>query len=144
MITSHTARVKVVQNEVVSAVLDGRWDELNQVETSQGEEEPQPTIQPPEFGRDTAIRFVLVKHGELKGLEAPSSWEEKDLTPTGLVGAAKLQYTADGWTIKVSWPVVWRPTYTVEIDFSGDGGFKWEGTVDQAGTVTETAFRLKG
>lgn len=144
VITSHTARVKVVQNEVVSSVLDGRWDELNQVETGQGEEEPQPTIHPPEFGRDTAIRFILLKHGELKGLEAPSSWEEKDLTPAGLVGAAKLQYTAEGWTVNVSWPVVWRPTYTVEIDFAGDGGFQWEGTVDQAGAVTETAFKLKG
>jgi len=144
VITSHTARVKVVQNKVVSAVLDGRWDELNQVETGQGEDEPQPTIHPPEFGRDTAIRFVLVKHGELKGLAAPSSWEEKDLTPAGLVGAAKFQYTADGWTVNVSWPVVWRPTYTVEIDFAGDGGFQWEGTVDQAGAVTETRFKLKG
>lgn len=143
VITSHTAWVKVVNNEVVSAILDNRWDELNQVEM-EGDEEPQPTIHSPEFGRDTAIRFVLVKHEELKGLAVPSSWETKDLTPEGLVGAAKSQYTADGWTVNVSWAVVWRPTYSVVIDFTGDGGFHWEGTVDQTGFVTETAFKLKG
>ena len=35
-------------------------------------------------------------------------------------------------------------TITVEIDFEGEGGFHWKGTVDQAGTVIETEFELKG
>jgi hypothetical protein len=144
VITSHTATVKVVNGEVVSAVLDDEWDELNQVEIEEGGEEPVTTIQPPEFGRDTAIRFAIVTHEELEGLVAPTEWETKDLTPEGLLGASKLQYTADGWTVIVSYPVVWKPTYTVEIDFDGEGGFHWSGTVDQAGTVIETEFELKG
>ena len=144
VITSHTATVRVVNGEVVSAVLDDEWDELNQVEIEEGSEEPVTTIQPPEFGRDTAISFAIVTHEELEGLVAPSEWETKDLTPEGLLGASKLQYTADGWTVIVSYPVVWKPTYTVEIDFDGEVGFYWSGTVDQAGTVIETEFVLKG
>jgi hypothetical protein len=144
VITSHTATVRVVNGEVVSAVLDDKWDELNQVEIEEGSEEPVTTIQPPEFGRDTAIRFVIATHEELEGLVASSEWETKDLTPEGLLGASKLQYIADGWTVIVSYPVVWKPTYTVEIDFDGEVGFHWKGTVDQAGTVIETEFELKG
>ncbi len=144
VITSHTATVRVVNGEVVSAVLDDEWDEINQVEIEEGGEEPVTTIQPPEFGRDIAIRFAIVTHEELEGLVAPSEWETKDLTPEGLVGASKLQYTTDGWTVIVSYPVVWKPNYTVEIDFDGEGGFHWKGTVDQAGTVIETEFELKG
>ena len=144
VIMSHTATVKVVNGQVVSAVLDDKWDEFNQVEIEEGGEEPVTTIQPPEFGRDTAIRFAIVNHEELEGFVAPSEWETKDLTPEGLLGASKLQYTADGWTVIVSYPVVWKPTYTVEIDFEGEGGFHWKGTIDQAGTVIETEFELKG
>ncbi len=143
VITSHTATVKVVNGQVVSAVLDDKWDELNQVEIEE-KKETVTVIQPPEFGRETAITFATITHEELEDLVPPSEWETKDLTPEGLVGASKLQYTADGWTVIVSYPVVWKPTYTVEIDFEGEGGFHWKGTVDQAGTVIETEFQLKG
>lgn len=101
-------------------------------------------IQPPEFGRETAITYAIITHEELESLVLPSEWETKDLTPEGLLGASKLQYTTDGWTVIVSYPVVWKPTYTVEIDFEGEGGFHWKGTVDQVGTVIETEFELKG
>ena len=141
VITRHTARVTVVEDEVVSAILDNKWDELNQYET--GEEEPSDVIHSPGFGRDTAISYALVTHG-LKGVSAPSSWKEKDLTPKGLVGWSELQFTGDGWTVNVSWAVVRSPTYTVEIELTGEGGFRWEGTVDQDGTVAEEAFKPEG
>ena len=141
VITGHTARVTVVEDEVVSAILDEKWDELNQRETDQ--KEPSDVIYSPGFGRDTAISYALLTHG-LKGVSAPSSWKEKDLTPKGLVGWSELQFTGDGWTVNVSWAVVRSPTYTVEIELAGEGGFRWEGTVDQDGEVTQEAFILKG
>jgi hypothetical protein len=149
VITRHVATVKVVNNNVVSAVLDDEWDELNQRGVGEGSEEPPKEFKTPEFARDTAISFILRSHGELKGLTAPSTlemrsvtWEERDLTPQGWLGWSKLEYAAEGWTVDVSWAVVLSPKYTVEVSFTGEKAFHWEGTVDQAGVVTETSFKL--
>jgi hypothetical protein len=140
VITPHTAEVKVVQNTVVSAVLDGRWDELNQREIEEGEE-PQGIVTP-ESALNTAIRYVLVAHDEVIGVEAPSSWEVRDLTPEGLVGVSEREYTAEGWTVTMSWAVVRFPVYEIEMSYTGEGGFRWEGSVDQDGAVTEVEFEL--
>jgi len=90
---------------------------------------------PPELARDAAIDYALRNYQELKGVLAPSSWETRDLTP-GLCGASNLQYTGDGWTVNVSYPVVLHPEYIVEIEFAGEVSFHWKGTVDQDGNVT--------
>jgi hypothetical protein len=37
--------------------------------------------------------------------------------------------------VEASWAVVWKPVYTVEISYGGEGGFHWKGTVDQDGNV---------
>jgi len=102
--------------------------------------EPQESApEPPEFARDTAIEYIVQTHEELGALPVPSSWETQNLTP-GLFGASNLQYTADGWNITVSYPVVLEPTYTVDVDYTGEFSFQWTGTVSQDWNVTETNF----
>jgi hypothetical protein len=104
--------------------------------------EPQEYVpEPPEFARDTAIDYILQTHEELGVLPVPSSWETQNLTP-GLLGASNLQYTGDGWTVTVSYPVVLEPTYTVEVDYTGEVSFQWIGTLSQEGNVVETNFTV--
>jgi hypothetical protein len=97
--------------------------------------------EPPEFARDTAITYILQAHEELGTPQVPLSWETENLTP-GLLGASNLQYTGNGWTVTVSYPVVLEPTYTVEIDYTGEVGFQWTGTVSQDWNVAETNFTV--
>jgi len=59
VITHHTAVVKIVNRKVVSAVLDGKWDELNQREISSGDGKPSNIVLSPESASDVAIRYVL-------------------------------------------------------------------------------------
>jgi regulator of protease activity HflC (stomatin/prohibitin superfamily) len=98
-------------------------------------------LQPPEFGRDTAVDYVLHAHGGLGDIQAPSSWESHDLTP-GLVGASNLQYVGEGWIVNVSYPVVQYPNYSVKIEYSGDISFHWKGAVDQSGNIEELEYSI--
>lgn len=138
VITRHTARITVVNGGVVSATLDDVWDELNQEELYQ----PDGEFVTPESAFDAVIRYLAVTHDELKGTAVPSSWKEKDLTPPGLMGASKIQFSGAGWTVNVSWAVVLSPTYTIEAVYTGEPSFTWSGTVDQAGALMETGFEL--
>jgi hypothetical protein len=97
--------------------------------------------EPPEFARDTAITYILQAHEELGAPQVPSSWEMENLMP-GLLGASNLQYTADGWTVTVSYPVVLEPTYTVDVKYTGEVCFQWTGIVSQTWTVAETDFKV--
>ena len=137
VITPHEARITVVSGEVVSAILDGVWDELNQEELYQPGE-----FVTPEDAFERVIRFLSLTHDELQGLAVASSWETIDLTPEGLVGASNLQFSGAGWIANVSWAVVLEPVYTFEIEYSGDIDFSWRGTVDQTGAVEETEFEI--
>ena len=139
VITPHTARITVVSGEVVSATLDGLWDELNQEELYQPGD-----FVTPEDAFERVIRFLSLTHDELQEVAVSSSWETKDLTPEGRLGASKLQFSGAGWTANVSWAVVLEPVYTFEIEYIGDVSFSWSGTVDQTGTVEETEFEIKG
>lgn len=138
VITPHTARITVVSGDVVSATLDGVWDELNQEELYQPGE-----FVTPEAAVERVIRFLFRTHDELQGVAVASSWETKDLIPKGLVGASKLQFSGAGWIANVSWAVVLEPVYTFEIEYMGDVSFIWSGTVDQTGAVEEAEFEIK-
>jgi hypothetical protein len=86
------------------------------------------------------IDYLMEKHPEVVG-EVPLEWTEKNLVPEGIIGVTKIEYTSGGWTIILSAPVVWKPTHTVSIIYTGPGTpFTWEGTVPQGGQVTETSF----
>lgn len=70
----------------------------------------------PEDARNLAIEKVLRSHQELNGIQAATSWEIQDLT--NLLGASRLQYSGEGWTITVSYAVVLHPDYKVEIQYN--------------------------
>jgi len=135
VITLHTMTVVVVEGRVIKAVIDDKWDELNQQEVVQSE------LLPPEFAKDLAIEFIRENYPELGTIPTPEIWAFEILTPEGLVGASTQQFTGDGWTVNVSFPIVMKPVYTISIRYSGDVSFEWEGTVDQDRNVDEKDFR---
>jgi hypothetical protein len=147
VITPHRAGVKVVDGEVVVAILDDIWDMVNQEEmevfddvdpdTPVDNDNTENTILTPERAVELAVEYALLNFRELDGVSAPEGWEVEDLTPEGLVGASKRKFTGDGWAVEASWAVVWKPVYTVEINHGGEDGFHWKGTVDQDGNVVE-------
>lgn len=147
VITHHRAGVKVVEGEVIVAILDDVWDMVNQEEmevfddvdpdTPVVNDNTGNTILTPERAVELAVEYAILNFRELDGVNAPESWEEEDLTPEGLVGASKRKFTGDSWTVEASWSVVWKPVYTVEINHGGEDGFQWKGTVDQDGNVVE-------
>ena len=141
VITRHIAVVKVMSGKVVSAVLDEKWDELNQREVAPSDEQPQTTVMSAELARDFAIKYVYLVHEEARKMVIPFSWKTMDLTPQGLVGVSKLQFTAEKWTVTIGWLVVREPTYTIEITYLGEQSFAWKGTVTSKRAVTEILFK---
>ena len=129
VVTDHTAVVKVISYEVENAVIDGVWDELNQLDKDT------PEILAPENAVSIVMQYLNEKYPEAESLTVNVEWSVANLTPEGLLGYSTLEYNGDGWTIKISYPVVWKPTY--EINVTHISGFHWTGTVDQRGTVTE-------
>ena len=121
---------------IVAALLTATVLGLNNgIDTESQEYVPEP----PESARDKAIYYILQEHEELGDLPVPASWTMENLTPI-LLGASNLQYTAAGWTVTVSYPVVLEPTYTVDIEYTGEVCFQWAGTVSQTWAVAETNF----
>jgi hypothetical protein len=96
-----------------------------------------PNILMPEDARDIAVEYVIENMEAMKGVETPSGWIGEETTPSGLLGFSSRRYMCGGWTVNVSWPVVWKPTYQVEIEYTGEFTYSWEGTVDQSGNVEE-------
>jgi len=131
VITPHVMRLTVSDGRVLSAVIDGVWDEVNQREKVVSE------FLPPEMARNTAVAYVIKHHG-LSGLTAPTEWAEiaEGGHPPAL-GYTELIYAAGDWTVHVGYAVVARPVYEVEIEYGGESAFSWNGTVDQSSTVTE-------
>jgi len=147
VMTAHTAGVKVIEGEVVLAILDDVWDMVNQEEmevfddvdpdTPVVHDNTENTILTPERAVELAVEHAIMNFRELDGVSAPESWEVEDLTPEGLVGASKSKFMGDSWTVEASWAVVWKPVYTVEINYGGEDGFHWKGTVDQDGNIVK-------
>ena len=106
------------------------------------EEGPTPEGSPAAFSaedaRDAALEFAAESRFagvSIEGLD----WEISDLTPPGLVGAADLQYDAEGWRVLVSYPVVAQPTYGIGIERL-ETGENWKGRMTSQGEVQETGF----
>jgi hypothetical protein len=104
-------------------------------------ESPEHTPETPEQARDTAINYILQAHEELVPVQFPAEWAMENLTP-GILGASNLQFTSGSWTVKVIYAVVLEPTYSVEVEHTGETNFQWSGTVSQNGTVVETGFKV--
>ena len=130
VITSHKVRLTVVSEEVQGAVIDGEWDEINQREKVVSE------LLPPEAAVQIVVEYLKENYPAASTLEITEEWSIANLTPEGLVGASTLEYSGDGWVIRVSYPVVWKPTYNFEVEHP-ESEFTWSGIVDQSGAVTE-------
>jgi hypothetical protein len=130
VITDHKARVVVSNGEVLSAVIDDAWDEFNQREKVISE------ILPPEEALNIVVNYLRENYDEAETLDVNMEWSVENLTPENLLGASTIEYSGKGWTITISNPVVWKPTYSFEVEHTS--GFIWSGTVDQSGIVTET------
>jgi hypothetical protein len=133
VITSHSAWIKVVEGEVVSAILDNTWDELKQ-------KDKQSELISIEQARDLVIQYISEKD-ELT-LHVPEEWTFSILTPEGIVGASTQQFVGGGWEMNISFPAVITPIYAISVSYTGEISFNWEGTVDQLSNLTETATGL--
>jgi len=142
VVTRHRVSVTVVEGNVVHAVIDEYWDELNQREVGSGDEEPTDTIISPETAVSTAVGFLLRTHDGLDEVAVVSSYDVEDLTPEMHVGSSTWRFTGAGWNITVSWQVVRFPVYNVEAEYEGTVNFLWEGTVDHTGAVEEIRFEV--
>lgn len=92
----------------------------------------------PVLGHDQA-RDVLVEFlADRFGLTPPADWQSVDQTPTDLVGSSSTMFVGNGWTAKVSAPVV-APEYLVyQVEISEvASGLQWKGSVDAFGNITE-------
>jgi len=92
-----------------------------------------------EDARDMALKFIQANH-PYASVKLPSKWVAANLIP-GVKGATKIQFTGDGWTITVSAPVVWKPTYLIEVEYLGVNGFRWSGILPTGGEIAETTFK---
>jgi hypothetical protein len=135
VITPHEMKITVVEGKVISAIIDDAWDELSQREIRS-------ELLLPEFAKDLAVEYILKNHPEIQAIPTPETWKSTILTPEGLVGASTQQFVGNGWTVNVSYPIVQHPKYTVEIEYTNEVRFNWEGTVDQNGNVAETDFHI--
>jgi hypothetical protein len=141
VVTTHVAWVKVVNSEVVQAVIDETWDELRQRETGIDDDVPNDTVISPEDAVNRVVDFITREH-ELNEIACFMRWDVEDLTPQGMLGYSTQRFTAGGWTITVSWQVVRFPVYSVEVEYDGTTAFHWEGTVDHQGGIEELRFEL--
>lgn len=96
-----------------------------------------PDILMPEDARDIAVEHVIKNIETMNGVKAPTWWLAEEMAQPGLVGFSSRRYMSGGWTVNVSNPVVWKPTYKVEIVYTGKFTYCWEGVVDQSGSIEE-------
>jgi len=126
-------KISILYSRDVSFKWKGTVDQSGNVEETSMSIKPEILL--PEDARDLAVAYLIETKEELKDLKAPSSWTVKELTPPDLLGYSSKQFTSDGWTVNVSNPVVWKPTYEVEIEYTDEVSFHWKGTVDQDGAI---------
>jgi hypothetical protein len=126
VITNHVIEITIVEGEVVSAVIDDQWDELNQEQVI-----PQEYLELEEV-REIALDYVAEQYQ----IDFPGNWISEVTTPENLVGASTIQYISGYWTVTISYPVVQFPEYSVTIQNTSTG-FNWNGTVTSNGEVTE-------
>jgi putative hemolysin len=90
--------------------------------------------------RDAALDFVFDRHGEVVFPPPGAEWTEEDITEEGLVGRSTFKYTAADVVVTISFPLV-NPADTIYqvVVSKEDTGFRWEGSVDAAGQVTESS-----
>jgi hypothetical protein len=112
MVTTHIAWVKVVNGEVVQAVIDETWDELKQRKIGTVDDLPNDTVISPEDVVNRVMDFITREH-ELNEIACFNRWDVEDLTPEGMLGSTTQRFIAGVWTMNVSWQVVRLPVYNL-------------------------------
>lgn len=110
---------------------------------------------PPSFGgaefdrnaaRDAAIEYIA-KTDPYSGPPLLATWEEEDITPPELVGAAVYRYTLQPatmeWVIWVRYPIVAEPIYRVEVMNLATGNY-WGFIVLSTGQVAPSPLVVNG
>ena len=133
VVLSPVYTVTVVKDEVSLTVKVGQdGGVIDESETSQ-------KIYTPDDARKLCLDYLMVKHPEV-AVQVPLEWTENNLVE-GLLGITKIQYSNGGWTVMVSGPVVWKPTYDVTVNYAGGQvAFTWKGLVPSGGLVQEISF----
>jgi hypothetical protein len=87
---------------------------------------------------DLACAYVAGEFPHL-GLES-LEWNGRRLGADGLVGSETYEYRANGWVLTVSYPVVAPDAVVYAITLENeDTGFVWQGDMDAAHDLTQTA-----
>ena len=124
VITNHVIEITIVEGEVVSAVIDDVWDELNQEQ-----------VIPEEYLELEEVRDIVLEYvAEQFEIEFPLSWISEVTTPENLVGASSIRYVGGDWMVSISYPVVQFPEYSVTVE-NAILGFHWSGIVTSGGVV---------
>jgi serpin B len=100
----------------------------------------EPTVEPPDptRARDAALAYLTKAYGS-PASELDLAWTEETTTSTGLVGSSSFRYTAGGWSVSVSFPIVAPDAVIYRVVVRNEtSGFHWEGEVDARMQVTET------
>jgi hypothetical protein len=134
VITPHIIRITIVEGEVVDAVIDEKWDEINQTQITPEE------LLLPENARDQALEYIIVNYPDL-GFDVPDVWISEAHNPSGLLGSSTMRYFSKGWNVTVRYPVIQYPDFEVEIHYTGETEFLWQGTVYNEGTVMENSMQ---
>jgi hypothetical protein len=88
--------------------------------------------------RDQAMTYIAANHTQTLPLMQAFHWSG-GRQDTDLLGSETYQYTGGNWTIKLQYPVVLNPVYTITVNFSADDCiFDWTGTY-QNRVITQTS-----
>jgi hypothetical protein len=130
-----------VDNQALGFHWAGKVDATGHVMTLEEPDavEPAPANLPDAaMARDIVLAYIATHDGPSAPVRIV--WNQENVTPEGLLGSTTLRYTAEGWTVTVSYPIV-APEYTayhVQV-VDGASGYTWEGEVDATGAVTEAS-----
>ncbi len=89
--------------------------------------------------RDQVLTYI----SETLGPEAlgplPPEWQVENTTPTGVVGATRIEHRGGGLIVVISYPIVPpdQVVYTVEV-IRAETGFRWSGEVTAEGVIRPT------
>jgi hypothetical protein len=99
-----------------------------------------PVVFGPEAARQTALDFLQNSYGSY----APpvgANWVGGEMPSDGLVGSTRFQYTAAGWVVSVSYPLVAPEATLYTVDAVCEAiGFSWQGLVDASGKVATVSL----
>jgi len=91
----------------------------------------------PVRARDATMAYLSDQYGG-QFLPADLTWTEECTQPEGIARLVTCQYTAGGWVIEVTYPMVSPEKVVFGVGVTKDTDeFHWQGTVDGSGLVTE-------